>query len=101
MPIYFYIHTSWSFADLWLHVLNINVGLYSSILYLYYNEELYVLFLFMLILGEDPMLSDPQQYRYMTVDDMKSLGDDSVKIDVTRDESDHHRDSFRKYIYYY
>lgn len=44
--------------------------------------------------GEDPMLSDQQQYRYMTVDDMKSLGDDSVKIDVTRDENDHHRDSF-------
>ncbi|XP_063217305.1 ankyrin-3 isoform X10 [Bacillus rossius redtenbacheri] len=36
--------------------------------------------------GEDPMLSDPQQYRYMTVDDMKSLGDDSMQIDVTRDE---------------
>ncbi|XP_063217297.1 ankyrin-3 isoform X3 [Bacillus rossius redtenbacheri] len=35
---------------------------------------------------EDPMLSDPQQYRYMTVDDMKSLGDDSMQIDVTRDE---------------
>lgn len=48
--------------------------------------------------GEDPMLSDQQQYRYMTVDDMKSLGDDSVKIDVTRDENDHHRDSFSKHI---
>lgn len=44
--------------------------------------------------GEDPMLSDQQQYRYMTVDDMKSLGDDSLKIDVTRDErGDSHRDS--------
>uniref|UniRef100_A0A0A9Y3T9 Ankyrin-2 n=2 Tax=Lygus hesperus TaxID=30085 RepID=A0A0A9Y3T9_LYGHE len=43
--------------------------------------------------GEDPMLSDQQQYRYMTVDDMKSLGDDSVKIDVTRDEHDYSRDS--------
>lgn len=32
------------------------------------------------------MLNDPHQYRYMTVDDMKSLGDDSLKIDVTRDE---------------
>ena len=39
-----------------------------------------------LITDEDPMLSDPHQYRYMTVDDMKSLGDDSLKIDVTRDE---------------
>ncbi|CAH1738493.1 unnamed protein product [Aphis gossypii] len=35
---------------------------------------------------EDPMLNDQHQYRYMTVDDMKSLGDDSLKIDVTRDE---------------
>nr|CAD7409437.1 unnamed protein product [Timema poppensis] len=35
---------------------------------------------------EDPMLSDQQQYRYMTVDDMKSLGDDSMQIDVTSDE---------------
>lgn len=32
------------------------------------------------------MLNDTHQYRYMTVDDMKSLGDDSLKIDVTRDE---------------
>ena len=36
--------------------------------------------------GEDPLLSDQQHYRYMTVDDMKSLGDDSLQIDVTRDE---------------
>ncbi|XP_044737008.1 ankyrin-3-like isoform X2 [Chrysoperla carnea] len=36
--------------------------------------------------GEDPMLSDTQQYRYMTVDNMKSLGDDSMPIDVTNDE---------------
>ena len=40
------------------------------------------------------MLSDQQQYRYMTADDMKSLRDDSVQIDVTRDEHDHNRDSF-------
>ncbi|XP_027848625.2 ankyrin-3-like isoform X2 [Aphis gossypii] len=38
------------------------------------------------VLHEDPMLNDQHQYRYMTVDDMKSLGDDSLKIDVTRDE---------------
>ncbi|XP_037945387.1 ankyrin-2-like [Teleopsis dalmanni] len=31
------------------------------------------------------MLSD-QPYRYLTVDEMKSLGDDSLPIDVTRDE---------------
>ncbi|PNF30054.1 Ankyrin-3, partial [Cryptotermes secundus] len=35
--------------------------------------------------GEDTMLSD-QPYRYLTVDEMKSLGDDSLPIDVTRDE---------------
>jgi ankyrin len=33
-----------------------------------------------------------EAYRYLTVDDMKSLGDDSLPIDVTRDEQ-HHRDS--------
>lgn len=38
------------------------------------------------LIDEDPMLNDQHQYRYMTVDDMKSLGDDSLKIDVTRDE---------------
>lgn len=36
-------------------------------------------------LGEDTMLAD-QPYRYLTVDEMKSLGDDSLPIDVTRDE---------------
>ncbi|XP_069685687.1 ankyrin-3-like isoform X5 [Periplaneta americana] len=41
---------------------------------------------------EDPLVSDQQHYRYMTVDDMKSLGDDSLQIDVTRDErADSHR----------
>lgn len=39
-----------------------------------------------IFLVEDPMLSDTQQYRYMTVDNMKSLGDDSMPIDVTNDE---------------
>ncbi|XP_035714744.1 ankyrin-3 isoform X3 [Folsomia candida] len=33
-----------------------------------------------------------EAYRYLTVDDMKSLGDDSMPIDVTRDEQPH-RDS--------
>ncbi|XP_046392833.1 ankyrin-3 isoform X28 [Ischnura elegans] len=43
--------------------------------------------------GEDTMLSD-QPYRYLTVDEMKSLGDDSLPIDVTRDErGDSNRDS--------
>lgn len=36
--------------------------------------------------GEDPMMSDQQQYHYMTAENMKSLQDDSLKIDVTRDE---------------
>ncbi|KAG7294829.1 hypothetical protein JYU34_022799, partial [Plutella xylostella] len=35
--------------------------------------------------GEDTVLND-QPYRYLTADDMKSLGDDSLPIDVTRDE---------------
>ncbi|XP_067209228.1 ankyrin-3 isoform X13 [Linepithema humile] len=37
---------------------------------------------------EDPMLSDQQQYRYMTVDDMKSMADDSMRMNVTDDERD-------------
>lgn len=40
------------------------------------------------VAGEDPMLSDQQQYRYMTVDDMKSMGDDSMRVNVTDDERD-------------
>ncbi|XP_074025695.1 uncharacterized protein isoform X3 [Leptinotarsa decemlineata] len=43
---------------------------------------------------EDPMLGDQQQYKYMTVDDMKSLGDDSMRLDVTNDEkSEYNRNS--------
>lgn len=38
-----------------------------------------------MIAGEDTLLND-QPYRYLTVDEMKSLGDDSLPIDVTRDE---------------
>ncbi|KAJ8933668.1 hypothetical protein NQ314_013880 [Rhamnusium bicolor] len=34
---------------------------------------------------EDTVLGD-QTYRYLTADEMKSLGDDSLPIDVTRDE---------------
>ncbi|XP_034657372.1 ankyrin-2 isoform X12 [Drosophila subobscura] len=44
----------------------------------YQSDTLYVT-------SEDNMLSD-QPYRYLTVDEMKSLGDDSLPIDVTRDE---------------
>ncbi|XP_033243833.1 ankyrin-2 isoform X27 [Drosophila miranda] len=44
----------------------------------YQGDTLYVT-------SEDNMLSD-QPYRYLTVDEMKSLGDDSLPIDVTRDE---------------
>lgn len=40
---------------------------------------------FLQLTGEDTALSD-QPYRYLTVDEMKSLGDDSLPIDVTRDE---------------
>ncbi|KAF7272191.1 hypothetical protein GWI33_015004, partial [Rhynchophorus ferrugineus] len=35
--------------------------------------------------GEDAVIGD-QTYRYLTADEMKSLGDDSLPIDVTRDE---------------
>jgi hypothetical protein len=50
--------------------------------------------------GEDTMLSD-QPYRYLTVDEMKSLGDDSLPIDVTRDERiDSNRECMGKYIRY-
>ncbi|GFG34153.1 hypothetical protein Cfor_05598, partial [Coptotermes formosanus] len=50
--------------------------------------------------GEDTMLSD-QPYRYLTVDEMKSLGDDSLPIDVTRDERiDSNRECMGKYIQY-
>lgn len=38
-----------------------------------------------LVSGEDTVLGD-QTYRYLTADEMKSLGDDSLPIDVTRDE---------------
>ncbi|KAJ8966561.1 hypothetical protein NQ314_003456 [Rhamnusium bicolor] len=44
--------------------------------------------------GDDPLLGDKQQYTYMTVDDMKSLGDDSMRLDVTNDEkSEYNRNS--------
>jgi len=50
--------------------------------------------------GEDTMLSD-QPYRYLTVDEMKSLGDDSLPIDVTRDERiDSNRECMGKYFTY-
>ncbi|CAL4058757.1 unnamed protein product, partial [Meganyctiphanes norvegica] len=35
--------------------------------------------------GDDTMLGD-QSYRYLTVDEMKSLGDDSMPMDTTKDE---------------
>ncbi|CAG9856109.1 unnamed protein product [Phyllotreta striolata] len=42
---------------------------------------------------DDPLL-DQQQYKYMTVDDMKSFGDDSMRMDVTNDEkSEYNRNS--------
>ncbi|XP_063920116.1 ankyrin-3-like isoform X2 [Zophobas morio] len=42
---------------------------------------------------DDPILGDQQQYKYMTVDDMKSLGDDSMRMDVTHDEKSEYRNS--------
>lgn len=37
------------------------------------------------ILDEDTVICN-QHYQYLTADEMKSLGDDSLPIDVTRDE---------------
>ena len=37
------------------------------------------------VAAEDNMLGD-QSYRYLTADEMKSLGDDSLPFDVTKDE---------------
>lgn len=45
-------------------------------------------------------MSDQQQYRYMTVDDMKSLGDDS-RLDVTNDEKHEYRNSMGNLIYHH
>ncbi|XP_044766603.1 ankyrin-3-like isoform X5 [Coccinella septempunctata] len=42
---------------------------------------------------DDPLSSDHHQYKYMTFDDMKSLGDDSMKLDVTNDEKNEYRNS--------
>lgn len=43
------------------------------------------LIFFVVVSGEEAMLGD-QSYRYLTADEMKSLGDDSLPIDVTKDE---------------
>jgi hypothetical protein len=57
------------------------------------------------LLAEDNMLGD-QSYRYLTADEMKSLGDDSLPFDVTKDEraTDSNRDllgmNFHSFIYY-
>lgn len=52
-------------------------------------------------LGEDPLLGDQQQYMYMTADDMKSFGDDSMRMDVTNDEkSEHNRNSIGKQFFH-
>lgn len=50
-------------------------------------------------IGEEPMYGDQHQYKYMTVDDMKSLGDDSMRMDVTRDEKGDYRNSYGECIY--
>ncbi len=42
-------------------------------------------------LGDENMIGE-NSYKYLTLDEMKSLGDDSMPIDVTLDEKQH-RDS--------
>ena len=50
------------------------------------------------------MLGDQSSYKYLTADEMKSLGDDSLPFDVTKDErgADSTRDllgnSFKEFI---
>lgn len=39
----------------------------------------------MFCLGEDPIMSDQQQYKYMTVDDIKGL-DDNIRLDTSHDD---------------
>lgn len=61
---------------------------------------LYFLRASLFILGDDPLLGDQQQYKYMTVDDMKSLGDDSMRMDVTNDEkSEYNRNSLGNQLF--
>lgn len=38
--------------------------------------------------GDENMIGE-HSYKYLTVDEMKSLGDDSMPIDVTHDEKQH------------
>ena len=49
------------------------------------NEILTNIFLFP---GDENMIGE-NSYKYLTVDEMKSLGDDSMPIDVTHDEKQH------------
>lgn len=41
--------------------------------------------------ADDHMLGDQSAYKYLTADEMKSLGDDSMPMDVTRDEHPEHK----------
>ena len=43
---------------------------------------------FVVISGDENMIGE-HSYKYLTVDEMKSLGDDSMPIDVTHDEKQH------------
>lgn len=48
------------------------------------------------VAGEDNV--GDQSYRYLTADEMKSLGDDSLPIDVTKDERAHEGVIHKDYI---
>lgn len=37
----------------------------------------------MVLLGEDPIMSDQQQYKYMTVDDIRGLDDEQRHLNMT------------------
>ena len=45
--------------------------------------------------GDENMIGE-HSYKYLTVDEMKSLGDDSMPIDVTHDEKQHGQPQVRK-----
>lgn len=44
-----------------------------------------------LFVGEENMIGE-NSYKYLTLDEMKSFGEDATPIDVTQDEK-HHKDS--------
>jgi hypothetical protein len=61
------------------------VWFFPALYHHYINNNQINCFFFREIAGEENMLGE-SSYKYLTVDEMKSLGDDSMPIDVTHDE---------------